>query len=105
MSSRKAKFIFQGQEIGTHFEFRLDTSNPKISISRAIYAWVTIMPGSMQDLRASRDMYNPDDSSKGNVYFPMVPLYKLQPFPQEHNNQELAKSHCILLPLKISSLD
>lgn len=98
MSSRKAKLILQGQEIGTNFGFRLDTSNPKISISRAIYAWVRIMTG-------SRDMHNPDDSSKGNVYFPMVPLYKLQPFPQEHNNQEHAKSHCILLPLRISSLD
>lgn len=105
MSSREAKLILQVQEIGTHFGIRMDTSNPKISIIRAICAWVRIMTGSMQDLRANRAMHNPDDSSRGKVYFPLVPLYKLQPFPQEHNYPEHAKSHCILLPLRISSLD
>lgn len=105
MSFRKAKLILQGQKIGTHFGIRMDTSKPKISIIRALYAWVRIMTGSMQGLRAKRDMHNPDDSSRGNVYFPMVPLYKLRPFPQEHSNQEHAKSHFILLPWRISSLD
>lgn len=73
------------------FGIRMGTFNPKFLISRTRYAWVRIRPGSMPDLKTKRDIHNPEHSSRCNVSFCRIPLYKLLPFLQEPNSQEHPK--------------